>query len=1003
MISPVPISFTCRQRKGSGFREFIWLFGSIIALLAASWSCLESSTARGKALLLDEPLSRKIDGGSIHRYTLDVEAGLFFNIEVVQRDIDLIVKLIDPNSKELIFSDSPTGRSGVEQLYWVAGTGGKYSIEVATEENGRGGSYEIILKAMRPPTLSDRERVSAQTVYVRALRALTDHRVHQIEARDLRESAHQLELLLDRSREMGSDQLLANSLFVLARIYFELSELDKAEAYLGEALGVFSELGNSEGIKATLDYLGTLNVRKGNLVRALESYQQAVSISVSSGNRLQQAWFLNRAGAVYLQLQEFDHALTAFDQALALGREAGDSNQEAVALSNLGELYLSLNELQRADDYLQASLMIWDQLKSGSSSRKNRVLNLLGQVNAKRGDIKSAVKYFHLALEGIHRQGNALAEAGTLNELGQVYRALGRHEESFETYAKALEIAENLGDRRSAAEAMLGLGEVAIARSEPRERALEYFQRSLGLYRTTATPFGEAAALYGIARVERAEGNLLEARRSIEECLQIIEDSRTAPSSAALHLGWLSTRQRFYDLLVDVLMEMHSNELASGYDRVAFNVSERGRARALFDLLVEQANGVDPSVANRPSPEWLKDMRSLNLEEIQSEVLDEGTLLLHYRLGDQRSFLWTVSRESFGSFILPPRDEIEAKAVQTYEFLKVSRERVRSARTDILLETLGKLLLGPAERELREAKRLFIVADGAINYIPFSALSLPRAVDTELDSNVPLISRYELVTMPSVSSLAVLRKRSEGRLAPKRKLAVFADPVFQESDPRLPKKDSGAADKVEEAVLGTRLASENLADLERLPWSRLEAERILAQVPAGQGYGAFGFAATRESVLEGQLDDFEIIHFASHGMLNTTNPYRSQVVLSLYDENGRPRWGSLSALEIARLRLRSELVVVSGCETGLGKNFRGEGLVGLPQAFLSGGANRVIVSLWAVDDEATSVLMTSFYRHLFRGMSASAALRLAQLSVRSEPRWSAPFYWAPFVLHGEWR
>jgi CHAT domain-containing protein len=190
----------------------------------------------------------------------------------------------------------------------------------------------------------------------------------------------------------------------------------------------------------------------------------------------------------------------------------------------------------------------------------------------------------------------------------------------------------------------------------------------------------------------------------------------------------------------------------------------------------------------------------------------------------------------------------------------------------------------------------------------------------------------------------------------------------------------------------------------RLPNSRLEAESILALVPAEQTLPALGFAASRETVDRGELERYRILHFATHGLLHGDFPELSGVVLSLYDPQGRPREGFLRAHEISRLRLNADLVVLSSCRSALGKPLKGEGLVGLTQAFLDAGAARVLVSLWNVNDQGAAELMERFYRGLLHGgLSPAAALRAAQLEMQGQPRWQAPYYWAGFTLRGEWR
>jgi CHAT domain-containing protein len=194
------------------------------------------------------------------------------------------------------------------------------------------------------------------------------------------------------------------------------------------------------------------------------------------------------------------------------------------------------------------------------------------------------------------------------------------------------------------------------------------------------------------------------------------------------------------------------------------------------------------------------------------------------------------------------------------------------------------------------------------------------------------------------------------------------------------------------------------ARLPRLPFSRREAQAILAQAPRTMALGALDFAANRTTATSPELRQYRILHIATHGLLNATNPELSGLVLSLVDEEGRPRDGFLRLHDIYNLDLAAELVVLSACQTGLGQDVKGEGIVGLTRGFMYAGAARVIVSLWRVDDEATAALMERFYAGVLgRRIAPAEALRRAQLDLARQPRWRSPYYWAGFVMQGEYR
>jgi len=383
----------------------------------------------------------------------------------------------------------------------------------------------------------------------------------------------------------------------------------------------------------------------------------------------------------------------------------------------------------------------------------------------------------------------------------------------------------------------------------------------------------------------------------------------------------------------------------------------------------------------------------LNVEAIQKQLLDENTLLLEYALGEQKSFVWAVTPDSVKAFELPGRAAIEQEAKSFYHVVTETGPSSPQAAAN-----LSRMLLQPLAAELKQ-KRLVIVADGVLQYIPFSALTLS-------DSGRPLIVDHEIVTLPSASVLAVLREEFEQRKPASKLLAVFADPVFSANDSRLTQasKTAEPANHSSATDVQRSAAESGLGGLVRLRFSRQEAEEIARLAGTRRNLKALDFSASRSLVIGSNLADYRIVHFATHGLINNQNPNLSGVVLSLVDEQGRPQNGFLRLYDIYNLKLDADLVVLSACQTALGKEIKGEGLVGLTRGFMYAGAPRVVASLWRIDDRATADIMKRFYSAMLKdGMRPAAALRAAQISMSQDKRWHSPHYWAAFTLQGEWR
>jgi CHAT domain-containing protein len=303
---------------------------------------------------------------------------------------------------------------------------------------------------------------------------------------------------------------------------------------------------------------------------------------------------------------------------------------------------------------------------------------------------------------------------------------------------------------------------------------------------------------------------------------------------------------------------------------------------------------------------------------------------------------------------------------------------------------------------------LLIVSDGSLQYVPFAALPGPDRLD---DSGL-LVVRHEIVNLPSASVLGELRREAARRPHPKGKVAVVADPVFDETDSRVvPAVVSTASHNVAGRSMDLLRSANDLGlsrngklYLNRLLYTRREAEAVLALVEPGERFSALDFDASRKMVMSGKLTEYRIVHFATHGLLNNKHPELSGLVFSLVDRKGRRQEGFLKLQNVYDLKLSAELVVLSACDTGLGEAIDGEGLIGLTRGFMYAGATRVLATLWGVSDIATASFMTEFYRAMQKeGMLPAAALRAAQLHMLAQPHWQSPFFWAAFQLQGEWR
>ncbi len=869
----------------------------------------------------------------------------------------------------------------------------------------------------------------------------------------------------NRSRE-------AIALYNIGLIHSESGENQKAVENYQQALSLHRTVGDRQGEATVLLGLGRHYDLIGEKQRAMEFNQQALAINRVRGDRFGEALTLNILGQLYESLGESQQALDALRQAHTLFRAVGDRRGEGVVINNLGQVYSSLGESSLALDSYRQALPILHSV--GDRRREAYALHNIGLIYADRGERRKALEHFAQALplsRGVNdRRMEATSEDGT----GLVYLALGEKQRALDHFGKALALRRDTEDRRGEAATLTNIGK-AYAEMGNQQQALDHYRQSLSLRRAVKDRRGEAATLYEIARIERDRDNLDEARAQIAAALDLTETLRAKVASQDLRSSYFAGVQDYYALDIDLLMRLHRRDPAGGFVALALQTSERARARSLLETLAEARadirQGLDAALLARErsmqqqlntgeqarmqllgrkhtpeqaaaaekelreltvqyqelqtrirtsSPRYaaLTQPQPLTLAEIQQQVLDAETLLLQYALGPERSYLWVVSRDAVTSFELPKRDEIETAARRFYDSLIAFNQHSRDAggsNPQTAFEAsaaLSRILLSPIAAQLG-TKRLLIVTEGALQYVPFAALS-KSAVAYQ-----PLIVEHEVVSLPSASSLAVLRKELAGRKAAAKTLALFADPVFSADDPRLQWVRAHDGPRAEPQIAANerrelehplkRSAREaGVADasllIPRLPGTRREAAAIAALVPAAERMQALDFAASRSAATSDELSRYRIIHFATHGLLNSRYPELSGVVLSLVNEQGQPQDGFLRLHEIYNLRLPAELVVLSACQTGLGKEIKGEGLVGLTRGFMYAGAARVMASLWKVEDRATAELMKHFYRGMVKdGLRPAAALRAAQVAMWNQKRWQEPYYWAAFVLQGEWK
>jgi CHAT domain-containing protein/tetratricopeptide (TPR) repeat protein len=758
------------------------------------------------------------------------------------------------------------------------------------------------------------------------------------------------EQALPLRREAGDRNGEAETLNNIGLDHHDLGHYPQALEFLQQALTIRRADKDAAGESGTLSNIGEVYRRLGRYQQALQLFQEALAIERRLRDRAAEGVTLNNIAALYADLGQYEQALGVYEQALAIRREVKDRVNEGLTLSNIGFVYTFLGQQQRALQVLQEALAIRREVKDRAGERVT--LHNIGGVYNDLGQYEQALPFFQEALAIERESGDSYDEGVTLSSIGLVHHGLGRDDEALTFYEQALAIQRVAGDR-----------------------------------------FGEGVTLHNMGITYERLGNLEAAQRSYQQAIAISETLREGTRAEALQTSLTGRFARIYDHAV--LLEQRLGHTAG-----AFALSERARARTFLDQLgntrldvrrgadarlvqqeqelraqlasldlrlrTEQSKGRQASATavralqdereaqqraydavltqlqvGNPEYAALVSVSPLSGDEVQ-RLLPPDTMLVAYYVTDTQTLAFVVTRDALHMVALPVQRAQLAEAVTSFR-----GQQLREAAPPSLA-VLSEWLVAPLAPFLTAATLLLVPHD-VLHTVPFAALR---------SGNRYLGDAHRLAVLPSASALPFIQQH-------RKPLAGTPLVVAQTQAPGLPTLQAAAAEARQIAALyDTR---------------PLQDAATAATVRADAGA-------------------HPILHLAAHGQLNADRPLFSRILLAPAPDGGDD--GSLTVQDVYGLNLaRTDLVVLSACETQLGARSAGDDIVGLTRAFLYAGASSVVASLWKVDDAATARFMTAFYTHLNAGMSKAAALRAAQADTRA--RYPEPYYWAAFVLTGD--
>ena len=825
-----------------------------------------------------------------------------------------------------------------------------------------------------------------------------------------------------------------------------------------QALALWKRAGDKEGMARTYGQIGTYLLALELGSEAVKNFTHAMDLWRELNDVAQQASIVISLGFAECRKAEWQSCITYLSEAYSLLDEEAEPLQMGRIASGLGTSYLENGSPEQGVVQFQKALDYYRRANEHIGVSYAAVG--LARSYFFSGDLTQATKYLNEALAPVKK--DSVAEALALEYLGKVQIEQGEYTNALIHLESALKMYTSAGNAKEAARVRGLLGQ-AFYRQGMLPRAKLHYDEALKTFIRLSDRVNQAAIYYALGRLEMKQKKYDAASDYLKRSIDVTEDMRRVATSDDLMIAFSASVQERYEAYIECLMKQDEKQPGRGFAVKAFETSELARARTLSELLLSvQAPGIDPQLAAQqrsllqalrlkeneqiklvsrnapqatlkaleekrarleaeyrqlnevirsrfPSYDKISRPTAWNLSEIQDQILtDDDDVLLEYSGGVENSYAWTVTRNEFKSYHLPPQKVINEAVQRVYKLVSTSPQDGGERELAQATTELSKLVLDPVASSLNK-QRIIVVADGALNYIPFQLLSLSSPAD-----NKPLISNYELINVPSASILGQLRQAKQQRPPRSKILMAFGDPVFESNYAQVKSRTAGelAASAETEANEPWRRALRSVdvnADtfdpsiIEPLPYSKFEL-KYLSDIAGPGAVVAKGFDASRQKLEGMDLSKYSILHFATHGLLDPRNPELSGFFLSMVDTSGRRQDGFITMQDVYRLQAPVDLVVLSACRTGLGKDVRGEGLIGLTRGFMYAGASSVVASLWKVDDEATSELMKHFYENMLqKGMRPAEALRAAQNALRQNPQWKAPHFWAGFTLQGEFK
>jgi CHAT domain-containing protein len=755
------------------------------------------------------------------------------------------------------------------------------------------------------------------------------------------------------ARERVDDKFLVGAtLNSLGVVYLsKYGELDSAILYLERARRVRQETGDLTGLGNSLVYLALSYDYNGQYVKAQDAYLEAFEVNEKVGNKVKMAEAMRKSAQILNGTGHYQEALLYLKVALELREELNDPVKVGNVLNDQGNVYTNMRNYDKAIELYAKTAEIMNT--EGNLEGQANAFNNIGTILDEVGRYQKAIEYYTRSMDICKETGDREGTGTALGNLGNSYYGLGRFKEAEHFQYQALKISRELSLHDNEIHNLINLSNAQNALGKL-DSALHFCNQALEKAVELNNPRLVWVATFNQGDNFEKRGDYQKAIERYEQALIIVEEIRLSLTGEEYRTKYMAAERFAFEGLIHLLGRLHLNEPGKGFDRKAFLYAERSKSRAFLDLL---SDSIQPAT----------------LQEVQQSISGGESVILEYFLGDSSSSLWVITEEEHAMFVLPGREAL-TDDIETFRFSLSQPDPSNLQFFSKSAQSLYKQLMEPAAPYLKKKKKLVIIPDGELFYLPFEALltKAPKKGKSSDPSAFPyLLVKHQLAYGHSATILMNMPAGMQIDGDKKPSLLAFGDPEFS-------------------------------TQYKRLGYSAEEVKNIASHFESGKADVFVQKEASEQRIKNIPLDRYNYIHFATHGTVDEVIPDFSSLVLS--EDPERNEDGFLQAWEIMDLKLNADLVVLSACETGLGKLVRGEGLVGLTQSLVYSGASSVLVSLWSVADQSTSGFMTEFYKHLItENQEISLSLQETKLSMIESADLAHPFYWAPFVLIGDWR